>query len=240
MATPSFQERYDSIVSSMLELQGELKEADPSEVLRLRSQLSEMQAKGVELQSALEKSQEELRQAVGDVAYFKVLLDESGKGAPKRDWQSLRKVALEEQVEAARAEAGRWRQLAERRGEELAELRAQLQPVPQDPSTLRAIQAPDGQSPPVKVRLSRRLGKAGSPQYFDIFSPQDPKGEKSEKTTEVSTVSTQRGSPRPRRLHMARRPSSDTSRETTTASTARRSEVSAQSRNPLSASMVAR
>lgn len=236
MANLSFRERYDSIVSSMLELRNEMKDdTSENEVRQLRSQLADMQSKGEELQSALEKSQQNLRQAVGDVAYFKVLLDESGKAAPKRDWQSLRKVALEEQVEAARAEAGRWRQLAEQRGEELAELRAQLQPVSKDPSTLRAIQAPDGQSPQVKVRVPKKMGKAGSTQYFDIFSPQDQGGEKTEKPQPGPD---RRGSPRPRRLQMARRPSSATT-ESRTESPATRGKVQS-ARNPLSASMVAR
>eukprot|EP00913_Durusdinium_trenchii_P014766 g13851.t1 len=39
------------------------------------------------------------------------------------------------------------------------DLRARLAP-PKDPGALAAIQAPEGQSPPVKVRLSRKLGKA--------------------------------------------------------------------------------
>eukprot|EP00434_Breviolum_minutum_P005946 symbB.v1.2.005244.t1/scaffold304.1/size234131/3 len=80
MANLSFRERYDSIVSSMLELRNEMKDdTSENEVRQLRSQLADMQSKGEELQSALEKSQQNLRQAVGDVAYFKVLLDESGK-----------------------------------------------------------------------------------------------------------------------------------------------------------------
>eukprot|EP00913_Durusdinium_trenchii_P022868 g21471.t1 len=42
--------------------------------------------------------------------------------------------------------------------------------------------------------------QAGHPQYFDIFSPQDPRGK-----AEKSEVPTRRGSPRPRQLPMARR-----------------------------------
>ncbi|OLP94118.1 hypothetical protein AK812_SmicGene23873 [Symbiodinium microadriaticum] len=85
---------------------------------------------------------------------------------------------LHEQLQAARAEAGRWRELAENRGQELAVLRSRLarqgaaeDPVAgiQDPAALRPLQVASD----AKVQPRRRM-KDGSTQYFDISSPKEP------------------------------------------------------------------
>ncbi|CAJ1430264.1 unnamed protein product, partial [Effrenium voratum] len=62
---PGFQERWDSIIGSMLELRGELKDAAAAkqEAEEAKAELAKMQAAGSELQRALEQSQAELRQA---------------------------------------------------------------------------------------------------------------------------------------------------------------------------------
>eukprot|EP00913_Durusdinium_trenchii_P001249 g1151.t1 len=81
MAEGSFQERYDSIIGALIELRGELTKAE-EEKAEAQAELAKMQTLGAQLQTALEKSQRELGQAEGNAAYYKVLLEESGKVPP--------------------------------------------------------------------------------------------------------------------------------------------------------------
>eukprot|EP00442_Polarella_glacialis_P055002 CAMPEP_0115097964 /NCGR_PEP_ID=MMETSP0227-20121206/30841_1 /TAXON_ID=89957 /ORGANISM="Polarella glacialis, Strain CCMP 1383" /LENGTH=321 /DNA_ID=CAMNT_0002492407 /DNA_START=15 /DNA_END=981 /DNA_ORIENTATION=- len=178
-------------------------EAARKEAQDARAEAKRLQDAGCRLQSAYEALQRELREAAGDAAYWRVMLEEAekeqqittgrdaavesaattaappvrqarhsreGGREPLRTWTSLRSAASEEAIEAARAEAAQWRQLAERRGEELNRVRRQLL-VPDMPSlpaavasigpTAAAEVAPRQQpqpSPQKERRVQRTLG----------------------------------------------------------------------------------
>eukprot|EP00930_Biecheleria_cincta_P088509 TRINITY_DN77754_c0_g1_i1.p1 TRINITY_DN77754_c0_g1~~TRINITY_DN77754_c0_g1_i1.p1 ORF type:complete len:308 (+),score=56.80 TRINITY_DN77754_c0_g1_i1:57-926(+) len=138
------QVRWDALVSALQEVRAEAfhardeAHAAREEARNAQDEVRQLQEAGCRLQEAYEHLQQELRDAVGDAAYWKVLVEE-GESEPREprdrgnrcekasgDWTALRADAHAQAAEAARAEAARWRQLAERRGEELLRLRQQL------------------------------------------------------------------------------------------------------------------
>jgi len=210
------QVRWDALVSALQEVRAEAfhardeARAAREEARNAQDEVRQLQEAGCKLQEAYENLQRELRDAVGDAAYWKVLVEE-GEREPRDpgnrcekatgDWTALRADAQSQAAEAARAEAARWRQLAERRGEELLRLRQQLSAkeakgvaAPGMPRTLQASEQVKraSQHPalevPTPARAQARRGQASHPargsnaeetcnssnshtEYFHIGSP---------------------------------------------------------------------
>jgi len=173
-------ERWDHLLGALQEVRADfLCEAGAArdEAQKAKAEIGMLQQAGYKLQQAFDSLQEELRQAAGDAAYYKVLFEDAKQNAASGDGGE--RSILHEQLQAARAEAGRWRELAENRGQELAVLRSRLarqqgaaeDPVAgiQDPAALRPLQVASD----AKVQPRRRM-KDGSTQYFDISSPKEP------------------------------------------------------------------
>jgi len=202
--------RWDALLSALQELKAEACQAKgealaaKAEARSAQEEVEMLQEAGCKLQTAYASLQQELREAAGDAAYWRVLNEEMQKESlttpnakvdgksrcarstqgeneresprsPVEPWASVRSAAQVDAAEAANSEAVHWRQLAERRGEEIQRLRQQLlvseakQSASGSTKVNRALN-PLFESPtPARAGLGRQ--KVRSTQYFDIGSP---------------------------------------------------------------------
>lgn len=237
-------ERWDHLLGALQEVRAEvLCEAGAArdEAQKAKAEIGMLQQAGCKLQQAFDSLQEELRQAAGDAAYYKVLFEDAKQNAAEGGERSI----LHEQLQA-----GRWRELAENRGQELAVLRSRLarqgaaeDPVTgiQDPAALRPLQVASD----AKVQPRRRM-KDGSTQYFDISSPKEPVREQEKaaggekmKPRQLQMVPSS-GPPKTARRERAAPVSVTHNQAKGTSPTALGTATRSSSRNPLSASTVAR
>jgi len=187
--------RWDALLSALQELKAEAFQAKgealtaKAEAHGAQEEVEMLQEAGCKLQTAYASLQQELREAAGDAAYWRVLMEEMQKErsttpnaketesprSPAEPWASVRSAAQVDAAQAANSEAAHWRQLAERRGEEIQRLRQQLlvseakQSASGSTKVNRALN-PLFESPtPARAGLGRQ--KVRSTQYFDIGSP---------------------------------------------------------------------